>query len=156
MSGQAPRSFLSSVLIGRASQLEYFRQLLASDGGPRNLVISGEAGIGKSRLVLEAKKLTAQAGASVLQGNCFERDAALPYSAVTDLLRGSLLELPTEVLEPALDLFGPEIVKLVPEVSARNGAIVPTAHLDGEQERRRIFHALTQLLIHLARMARCW
>jgi DNA-binding CsgD family transcriptional regulator len=114
------------------------------------LIISGEAGIGKSRLVLEARQQAANDASLVLQGNCFDRDSTMPYSAVTDMLRGSLLELPSEQLEPALQRFGSELVKLVPELAFRYPAISPSPGLDGEQERRRLFHALSQLLVHLS------
>jgi tetratricopeptide (TPR) repeat protein len=144
------RSFLSRVLIGRASQVEEIRQVLTSSERPGTLIVSGEAGIGKSRLVLEARQMADSLGSRVLQGNCFERDAALPYSAVSDLLRG-LLDSPATDVEPLLAQFGPEIVKLVPEVAARNAVVSPSDPLDAEQERRRLFHAVSQLLVQLSR-----
>lgn len=151
MNGSVNRSFLSPVLIGRASQVEYLRHLLASDSRPAALIVAGEAGIGKSRLVLEARKLAEAAGFSVLQGSCFDRDAAFPYSAVTDLIRGHLLDWPSAELEPVISQVGSELIKLVPELQARSATLVPTPPLDAEQERRRLFHALGQLFVLLAK-----
>ena len=151
MSTLSNRSFLSRVLIGRASQIEALRRLLTAGEAPQTLIVSGEAGIGKSRLVLEARQMAAAADSLVLQGNCFDRDSAMPFSAVTDLLRGSLLELPGPELEPLLDQFGAEIVKLIPEVGVRYPTITPSPALAGEQERRRLFHALSQLFVQISR-----
>ncbi len=143
------RSFLSPVLIGRASQVEYVRQLLISNAGPSTLVVSGEAGIGKSRLIVEARRLAEATGFLVIQGNCFERDSALPYSALTDLLRTQLPGLAPTPIDTALRQVGPELVKLVPELAIRLPELVPTLPLDGEQERRRLFHALSQFFVYI-------
>ena len=48
------------------------------NGGSGVLLISGEAGIGKSRLAREAVALAAVRGYRVLQGACFDRDQSLP------------------------------------------------------------------------------
>src|SRR5215472_18432397 len=61
-------------------------QLIAGSG--QTLLVAGEAGIGKSRLVAETKARAAERGVLVLQGQCFETDRSLPYAPFVDLLRG--------------------------------------------------------------------
>lgn len=144
MNGSESRSFLSPVLIGRASQVEYLRRVFERDSRFETIVVSGEAGIGKSRLLTEVRLTAREAGFAVLQGHCFERDATFPFSALTDLLRSQLREWPVAEARPVLDPVAPELVKLVPELVALSPSLVPTPPLEAEQERRRLFHALMQ------------
>jgi AAA ATPase domain len=60
-------------LVGRASQLATLQPLVeqAKRGGGHLVLISGEAGIGKSRLVAEVKTSATTQGFLLLQGNCF-------------------------------------------------------------------------------------
>lgn len=143
------RAFLSPVLIGRATQVEYLYRRLTEDCGSETVIISGEAGIGKSRLMREARTLAEGAGFEVLQGSCFERDSALPYSLVIDLLRNHLLDRSPAEVEALMGDLGCEIAKLVPELTVRCPTFVPTPSLDAEQEKRRLFHALSQLFSRL-------
>jgi tetratricopeptide (TPR) repeat protein len=150
------RSFLSSVLIGRAGPLEYVKRLLQSEEpGPRTVLVAGEAGIGKSRLVREIGSLARASGYGVLQGTCFEQDSRLPYSALLDLIRLNLLSLPPPELEALLGKLGCEIVKLVPELALVCPAFVPTPPLDAAQEKRRLFQALTLLFEHVSARQPC-
>jgi tetratricopeptide (TPR) repeat protein len=151
MNAQSGRSFLSPVLIGRASQVEYLRWLLSDESRPGTVIVSGEAGIGKSRLAREARVLAEDAGYEVIQGSCFERDRALPHSLMIDVLRHSLLNRAPNEVETLLGDSGREVVKLVPELALQCPSIVPTMALDAEQEKRRLFHALSQLLGRLSR-----
>src|SRR5262245_36178659 len=138
MSASSPRSFVSPILTGRATQLGYLRRQLQGREPPRTVVISGEAGIGKSRLSRETRSMAAGTGYVILQGSCFENNSHLPYSAFLDLLRAQLLQRPTSELEALLLTAGPEIVKLVPEIAPRSPKFVPTPPLDAEQEKCRI------------------
>ena len=64
------------VLIGRASAVAVLDDLIDGLVTPRSqvLLISGDAGIGKSRLVSEAKTYASARGVTVLQGTCFPQD----------------------------------------------------------------------------------
>src|SRR5437764_14308632 len=77
------------VLIGRAAYMQALSRCIAEAPGRRGQVVlvAGEAGIGKSRLVAEAKARAADEGLLVLQGHCFEPDRVLPYAPLLDLLR---------------------------------------------------------------------
>ena len=79
-------------------------------GRGQAMLVAGDAGIGKSRLVRELAARLEQDGWVVLQGNCFERDRALPYGPVAELLRNTLgSEPPPTVVEQ----LGPRAVDLV-------------------------------------------
>ena len=70
-------SVLCPVLIGRANELVLLEDLLrqAADGTGRVVVVTGDAGIGKSRLVAELVGKAAAGGAQVLAGACAYRPA---------------------------------------------------------------------------------
>jgi class 3 adenylate cyclase len=77
------------VLVGRTSHLDALHQIIdrANDGQRQTILIAGEAGVGKSRLVAEAKAYATLRGFSLLQGACFPQDSACPYAPFLDLLR---------------------------------------------------------------------
>src|SRR5262245_5872802 len=82
-------SVISPTLIGRAEQVALLNKLmtLAGHGQSSLALITGEAGVGKSRLVAEIKAIAGQQGAGIVQGRCFEQDRNFPYAPVIDLLR---------------------------------------------------------------------
>lgn len=84
----------ASPLVGRSSELDRLRQWLAETlgGSPRVVVITGEAGIGKSRLVSELIAEARAAGVRPFAGRCLEgsRSPLLSLAAVLDALRPDL------------------------------------------------------------------
>src|SRR5258707_745021 len=106
-------SIVTPVLIGRSSHLEILVRFVeeARNGQGRTVLIAGEAGLGKSRLVAEVKTrfLASRANGDsrvpiILQGNCFEPDRSLPYAPLLDLLYGFVLAQPPDRIGP---LVGP-------------------------------------------------
>jgi predicted ATPase len=86
------------VLVGRDAHLEALLHCLdhAKAGLGQTVLITGEGGIGKSRLVAEAKPHAQRAGFLILQGNCFEPDRSLPYAPILDLLRACVASSDTD------------------------------------------------------------
>ncbi|MDE3129854.1 MAG: AAA family ATPase, partial [Acidobacteriota bacterium] len=78
----------STRFVGRQSQLAElelaYREAL--DGNPRLLLIAGDSGVGKTRLLSEAKATFG--GARVLSGQCLEQgELELPYAPLLGALR---------------------------------------------------------------------
>src|SRR6266851_1954170 len=75
--------------VGREPQLASIGHLLDQlvAGRGRTVLVTGEAGIGKSRVVSEARAMSATRGVRVFQGSAFEVDQTLPYGPVVDLFR---------------------------------------------------------------------
>src|SRR5258708_39452704 len=119
------------VLLGRDAHLDALRWILdrCTTGSGTTLLISGEAGLGKTRLAAEARRGAAECGFLVLQGNCFEPDRSLAYGPLLDLLRGFLAAGSDEDLRQALGTAAPEVIKLLPELSVRLPDIQPTPAL---------------------------
>jgi DNA-binding CsgD family transcriptional regulator len=143
------------VLVGRSAYLETLHHLIEQvnneDRGFGTAVISGEAGIGKSRLADEVKGYAVRRGFHVLHGNCFEPDQALPYAPLLDLLRlFCVAHSPAEIAQE-LGPVAPELVPLLPELAVWLPDLVPTSTaFDPEQEKHRLFQALTQFFSRLA------
>jgi class 3 adenylate cyclase/tetratricopeptide (TPR) repeat protein len=78
-----------SPFVGRAEPLALLRdawnRALASEGS--TIVLTGDAGIGKSRLAREVRREALEAGATVLDIDCSERSANTPLAPVATLLR---------------------------------------------------------------------
>ncbi|GAA4700297.1 helix-turn-helix transcriptional regulator [Phytohabitans rumicis] len=84
----------SSVLVGRDADLGALRDALKRARGdePTTVLLGGEAGIGKTRLVEEFRRLAGGEGVRVLTGQCLELgEEGLPFApfvaALRDLLR---------------------------------------------------------------------
>jgi DNA-binding CsgD family transcriptional regulator/tetratricopeptide (TPR) repeat protein len=86
----------SPVLVGRTEQLAALEGALGPSrrGGPSVILIGGEAGVGKSRLVSEFAARSRTAGARVLTGGCVELGPmGLPFAPFTAVLRELVRDL---------------------------------------------------------------
>ena len=79
----------SGRLVGRDGELTRLLGLLddASAGRPSHALISGDAGVGKTRLVAELAARAADRGFLVLSGRCAELGDSIPYLPLADALR---------------------------------------------------------------------
>jgi DNA-binding CsgD family transcriptional regulator/tetratricopeptide (TPR) repeat protein len=72
-------------LVGRRSELALLASALAPGREPRAVVLVGEAGVGKTRLVTEAIRT---AGVRVLSGGCLPLSETVPFLPIAEALRG--------------------------------------------------------------------
>jgi len=82
---------LCPVLIDRGAELSALSDALdaASDGRGRAVFVTGDAGVGKSRLVREAAEVASARGLRVLSGRATESAIPVPYRPVTEALMGA-------------------------------------------------------------------
>jgi DNA-binding CsgD family transcriptional regulator len=144
MNAPGDRPTICPVVIGRTRELAALRQLIDAAEGGRGQValISGEAGIGKSRLVAEAKRVAGARGFRIFQGDCFETDSAYPYAPLLDLLRG---HIPVDAAEQ--DALLGEIVRLLPDLAPLSPQAAPQTTpqtLAPDQRKQRLFTAMTR------------
>lgn len=114
--------------------------------GARQLVlVSGEAGIGKTRLIAEFAAAAHAAGARVLYGRVDE-ELGIPYAPVGDALAGYVATAPTAELAAHAARHGADIAHLVTAFGARL-ADLPGAIRHGEQvDRHRLLAAAADLV----------
>jgi DNA-binding CsgD family transcriptional regulator/tetratricopeptide (TPR) repeat protein len=110
------RELLCPVLVGRDQEWQELRRCLdrLADGLGATLVVAGEAGVGKSRLLRAVAEEGLRRGARVLTGRAVERDSLLPFRPVAEALFSHLRRSgPPRVRE--LAPFLPILGRLVPE-----------------------------------------
>lgn len=131
-------------LVGRSDERA---RLLASVeaifGGSGGIVlVEGEAGVGKTRLMQEIARDAEWRGAQVLWGRGRELEAASPYAPIVEALASGLSPLRTEQLTRLLDpLWRQALHPLLPNLSDDSA---PSARLDPSQERARLVEALAR------------
>jgi DNA-binding CsgD family transcriptional regulator len=136
------------VMVGRADQLAVLREAFeaAGRGGYRAVLIGGEAGVGKSRLIAEfTAEFTAGPGpARVLTGGCLQLGSdGLPFAPFVAVLRDLVRELGAEAVTAMIPARGgPELARLLPELGEPDGARDPL--------RSRLFEEWLMLLGRLA------
>ncbi|MGW0916067.1 helix-turn-helix transcriptional regulator [Streptomyces sp. NPDC002784] len=119
---------VSPVFVGRADEVQILNDALAraeaggtspafgSGGEPQALLLGGEAGVGKTRLVEEFANRAARAGAVVALGGCVEIGAdGLPFAPFSTALRALRHELPGELAAAAAGQEE-ELARLLPEL----------------------------------------
>ncbi len=112
----------SPSLIGRAAELEV---LLAAaqdrDAGCRLVVVDGEAGVGKSRLVAEFTDRARLLGMNVVAGNCLALgDDGVPYAPITEIVRRLCPAPPAPQLDAFVDGRGAPLGLIAPELVERS------------------------------------
>ena len=138
--------------VGRTAELDRLRTLLPRANGERSrvVVLGGEAGSGKSRLVREFAAGAAEDGVRVLYGAC---DSVLrtPYRPFAEALEQLVRALPPEELRAALGVSGGELTRLLPDLAARAGGLAPPPEADADTERHRLHTAVAELLAGVTR-----
>ncbi len=124
-------SVVSPVFIGREEEMTALAQLLdrarARDTG--FALISGEAGVGKTRLVRELADRAADLGFLVLTGQCVELGAeGLPLAPLVDALRTLVRTMRPDALADVLGPAAEGLARLLPELAA--GTTVGPAAVD--------------------------
>src|SRR6266581_6654817 len=142
-------SVICPILIGRTAELAAFHLLIdqVKSGRGQVALLCGEAGVGKSRLVVETKTYAASQGFLLLQGNCFQADRAFPYAPFLDLLRSCFSSSSPLTRHNDLTSFAKEFSRFLPDVAPlipEHTPLVVPSSLDPEQEQRRLF----ALLLH--------
>ena len=119
-------------------------------GRAATVVVAGDPGIGKTRLVAEFCERAHSSGAAVLLGRSTEETLA-PYQPFIEALRHYASSCPADEL---LLQIGPRramLAKLVPELAATEGPTVhDRAETPGEGERYELFDAVASLLREVA------
>ena len=149
-------SIISPALVGRAREIELLETALdsARQGTGQIVLLAGEAGVGKTRLVAEIRQRAANENFTILEGSCFERDLLFPYAPLIDALRAFLASQQAIAMADLLGALAAELVKLLPELALALPHIQPTRALDPEAEKRRLFETLAQFLIRLTQAPR--
>src|SRR5947207_129435 len=145
-------SVICPILIGRTAELAAFHLLIdqVKSGRGQVALLSGEAGVGKSRLVAEAKTYATAQGFLLLQGQCFPTDRSCPYAPLLDLLRSHLATPSREQVDTEMGSLASALSPLLLDLLPLPSDLPSLPPLDSEHEKRRLFAALAHLFLRQA------
>jgi DNA-binding SARP family transcriptional activator len=137
----------AAVFAGRETPVAALRQAWsdASDGRCRGVFVTGEPGMGKTRLAAELAAHVAEQGGVVLYGRCDDGPAA-PAQPFAEALSAYVAACPPDELRTQLGARAAELLPILPELSERLPGIAAAAPAAPEVERLRTLEATAALL----------
>jgi len=145
-----------STLVGREAELERLLGVLddaldgpSAAGHTLAALVSGDAGIGKSRLVSEVAAIAGDRGVTVLRGHCAEIGDSVPYLPFADALRGVRLPPAKAAALAEAVRKRPVLARLLPDGSGEQDTAADRSGL----ARQQMFGAVLGLLSELAEQA---
>jgi predicted ATPase len=141
----------SPAFVGRIEELQALEaaRKRAADGEPAVVLVGGEAGVGKTRLLAELAAGCAVDGTRVLSGGCVPvGGSALPYASIVEVLRVLASDLGTDAVRELAGPSWPELARLLPVL----GEPLPSGP-PGQSAQARLFEVLLGLLGRLSEQA---
>jgi hypothetical protein len=133
--------------LGRDGEVE---TLIRALGRGRLMLVTGEAGIGKTRLAEEFAAHAAAGGAQVRWGRCWEGDGAPAFWPWIEVLRSHARETDDDTLRAQLGAGAADVALVVEELRARFPELSEPQSSDSKQSRFRLFDAITCALKNAA------
>ncbi len=111
----------------------------------RAVLVAGEPGAGKTRLVRELAGTARAAGATILFGRCDE-ELGLAYQPFVEALEHFVSTCDGDVLDRHVAVFGGELTRIVADLAHHVPGVAEPLRKDPEVERHRLFEAVAHLL----------
>ncbi len=149
-----PQGTDGTELVEREHELTDLRRAwgTAAAGQTSLLLVTGEAGIGKTSLAEALAAEVTASGGRVLQARCYEAERSLFLQPLVDAVTPAVAALPPHRLRTMAGSHVDALAGMVPEAALALGPAVATA-VPAEESRRRAFEAVLQLLRGLAQDA---
>jgi class 3 adenylate cyclase/tetratricopeptide (TPR) repeat protein len=143
----------AGIIVGRETELEVVAESakrVTEGEGREVLLVSGEAGLGKTTLVAEGARAAFAAGACVLAGHC-EENLATPYQLFAGTIGHYVTHCAEDELRAHVKAHGSELARLVPALATRIPDLPPSGATDSDTERYLLFSAVVGLLSQASR-----
>jgi class 3 adenylate cyclase len=114
------------------------------------VMVSGEPGIGKTRLAEEVGVYARLGGAQVLTGRCYEAESSVPYMPFVEAMRVYVASRPPAELRNELGGAASDVAKLVSDIRDRIPDLPAAPRHEGEEERYRLFEGVASFLVNAA------
>ena len=139
--------------VGRdAEQAELGRWLDRAARGRGGLVlVGGEPGVGKTRLVEQLLDTARQQRCLTLTGRCYETEGTAPFIPFVEIIEEYAEVAPSAVLKETLGDAAPEVARLVPDLRRLIPDMPPPIELPPEQQRHYLFKNIAEFLERLSR-----
>ncbi len=133
------------MLIGREREWLQLHDIWrhVNGGEPHFVLITGEAGIGKSRLAEEFLRWASQQGIVIAKTRSYAAEGQLSLAPVTDWLRSEGLRVPLRGLDTVWLI---ELVRLLPELLAEQPGLPHYEPVTEYGQRQRFFEALARAI----------
>ena len=133
-------------LVGRQKEWERLQVLWRglSIGRPHMVVLTGEAGIGKTRLAEELLNWVGRQGIVTASAHCYAAEGALSYTPIAAWLRADALRANLPALSPA---WRTEIARLLPDLLESDPQLPRPGPLTEGWQRQHLFEALAHALL---------
>jgi class 3 adenylate cyclase/tetratricopeptide (TPR) repeat protein len=145
--------------VGREKEMAILKESFekAKSGSGQVVGIVGEAGVGKSRLVLELRRMLAQDEYTCLDGHCLHYGSSMPYVPLLDILRSYF-----DIREGEREfVIKKKMAEKVSRLDEKLKGILPLLHdlfslkvedegylkLEPQKKREKIFEAVRNLLV---------
>jgi DNA-binding SARP family transcriptional activator/predicted ATPase len=141
-----PLPAATPTLIGRTLEWEQLHDAWqrATDRGPHFVLVTGEAGVGKSRLAEEFLLWASQKGAVTAKTRSYAAEGQLSLAPVTEWLRGDGLRSPLRQLDV---IWLTEVVRILPELLAERPDLPHYEPVTEYGQRQRFFEALARAIL---------
>ncbi|MCZ6614372.1 MAG: AAA family ATPase, partial [Chloroflexi bacterium] len=158
MSGSGPIPLLMSggyqtPLVGREQELELLKAAYiaaASGNGGSIVMITGEQGVGKTRLAQELGHWVRLQGGLFLEGRWAAWEGAAPYGAVAESLRRGLRQLDPEEVALLVGPYGRDLARLFPDVVEHFDAGADATQLSLEEQQLRLYEGVGTVVYNLS------
>ncbi len=139
-------------LVGRTRELAILEGALAEahNGHPSVVLLVGEPGIGKTRLLEEFPRPELAAGVRVLRGGASESEGMPPYLPVIEALGEYIASADSATLSAVINPSAGYLARLLPQVETRLGPVVSPSSVSPEHDRLRLYEAVTTLVERIA------
>lgn len=122
----------------------------AVTGQFRIVLLAGEPGIGKTRLLRYLTDQATEAGATTLWGGASQTEGMPPYLPFLESLGGYIRRAPAETLRQQSTVSAAALTTILPELALRLNELPPGYPLPPEQARFRLFQAVGDFLAAIA------
>ncbi len=138
----------TGVFVGRERETADLRAALEAvlSGRGRLTLVSGEMGIGKTRIASELATYASLRGAQVLWGRCREDDGVPAFWPWVQILRSLTVTRDAEAMAAEMGSGAVDIAQIVPDVRTRLPGLPPAQQSEPEQARFKLFDAITTFL----------
>jgi tetratricopeptide (TPR) repeat protein/transcriptional regulator with XRE-family HTH domain len=134
--------------VGRSNEYGLLIGLIArlTAGAGHTVLIEGEPGIGKSRLLREIARYADTQDMPTLATKCYEIERATPYQPVIDLVTRAIDRISAAALRTLAPVSLAELAALIPEIGERFPDLPPLSNDFPEARQARLSRAVGQLL----------
>jgi DNA-binding SARP family transcriptional activator/tetratricopeptide (TPR) repeat protein len=148
-----PERILNAELVGRGPEIEVMQHAFnqAHAGQRKAIFLSGEPGIGKTRLAREfSQNAQERQGARVLRGYCYELSGSFPYQPITDAINDYVRTCSPDQLRTMLGNSAVDLAKIAPEVRFKLSNLPQPEPVGPEFERLNLYNAVAHFFQALA------